>query len=224
MEEEEERSRHASRDSSVRLRGGGWSRGFLTKTSTKKKKEVKKKKEEEEEEEEERSSLHRRAEGHEKREGGERRDEGGTSMAAALPSSSSSKDGKTTSDESRTTTTKAVSFSGDDTVREIPRIGTSRVPPRPASSTSSSRRAKFDPATGNRPTTTFSSGDDGDDNVGPVAAPSLAVPFEEDDVFRGVVRERTTAADYVEAARGSGVGKERLSRFARERLQRGSRS
>ena len=62
MEEEDERSRLASKDSSVRLQGGGWSRGFLTKTKTKTTKETKKT-------EEEKSSSHHRAEGRENKEG-----------------------------------------------------------------------------------------------------------------------------------------------------------
>ena len=127
---------------------------------------------------------------------------------------SSNEGGGTTSDASKpdlppATTTTKVSFSGVNEVREIPRIGRTRVPPRP---TSAPGHSEF--ATALLP--------------GVVADPP-AVPFE-GNVFRGVVKERNAAivdgGGVVDAARqdgsGGGGGKKRLSRFAQQRLERES--
>lgn len=139
------------------------------------------------------------------------------------PPSSSSTTSAATSDASKpdlppATTTTRVSFSGENEVREIPRIGRSRVPPRP---TSAPRHSEF--ATALLP------------GVGVVVDPP-AVPFDHN-VFQGVVRERNAAivgggsgVVVVGAARqdgnggGGGDGKKRLSRFAQERLERESAS
>ncbi|KAL3810044.1 hypothetical protein ACHAXA_009457 [Cyclostephanos tholiformis] len=135
-----------------------------------------------------------------------------------------------------TKTTSRVSFSGDDAIREIPRIGTWKVPPRPATS---SRPAKLGPLTS---TTTHAAtksvaavvlGGDDDPAVA-VAQSSQAIPFG-NDVIRMVVKERIYDDDdstrinvsVVDAAQGGsgdgrGDGRRRLSRFAQQRLQRES--
>ena len=142
-------------------------------------------------------------------------------MTAAVPSSFDGGGGTTTSDASKpdlpppATTTTKVSFSGENEVREIPRIGRTRVPPRP---NSAPRHSEF--ATALLP------------GVGVVVDPPT-VPFE-DNVFRGVVRERNAAivggggGVVVDAVRqdgnGGGGGKKKLSRFAQQRLERESAS
>eukprot|EP00984_Skeletonema_dohrnii_P026665 scaffold16037_cov139-Skeletonema_dohrnii-CCMP3373.AAC.2 len=99
-----------------------------------------------------------------------------------------------------------VSFSSKNEVKEIPRIGLNKVPQRPIPATTGAAAAdavldsssELDPFT-----------------------PRSTVPFE-DNVFRGVVMERTSPivkANDDQTAQGAGERK--LSRFAQQRLQRG---
>ena len=98
-----------------------------------------------------------------------------------------------------------VSFSGDNKVKEIPRIGQSKVPPRP---TNSARRP-----------VTFNSALESD--VDPFS-PVTTIPFEEN-VFKGVVKERDThepVREVGEVRESAHQGEKKLSRFAQQRLQR----
>jgi len=116
-----------------------------------------------------------------------------------------------------------VTFSGEDDFKEIPRIGRSKVPPRPAAPPRGP--APFVPAM---------------NDSGVVAVPDIADPFSQaasvpfdDVVFRGVVRERDDAsgvprdsldgvvasAPGVEGGSIVGGGKKKLSRFAQRRLR-----
>ena len=220
---EDAESKMENKKSSVRLQSGGWSRGFL---ETKKKKKKAPPPPPPPPPPPSSTSSRRRGatEGHAKKgaEEGRGTGGGGGSMTAAVPSSFDGGGGTTTSDASKpdlppATATTKVSFSGENEVREIPRIGRTRVPPRP---NSAPRHSEF--ATALLP------------GVGVVVDPP-AVPFE-DNVFRGVVRERNAAivdaggggGVVVDAVRqdgnGGGGGKKRLSRFAQQRLERESAS
>jgi hypothetical protein len=110
-----------------------------------------------------------------------------------------------------------VTFSDDDIITEIPRIGQSKVPPRPVSAP---RPVYFN----DRPsmtTTSFSTED----------APSLrssSISNEGNNIFGGVVKERISiegSGDSKEQTpsqdKSNGDGGKKLSRFAQQRLQRG---
>ncbi len=151
-----------NRKSSVRLQSGGWSLGFLETKMRKKTPPP--------------SSSRRRSatEGHVKKEADEGRGmgEGGSMKLVSSPS----KDGEMTSKPNSSsplvnaTKTTRLSFSGNDEVREIPRIGLTRVPPRPTSTLRPSEFAKSHPRQRRRPP--------------PVVAPPIpAFPIEES-VFR----------------------------------------
>lgn len=87
-----------------------------------------------------------------------------------------------------------VSFSNNNEVKEIPRIGQAKVPPRPAPG----------------PPVSFSSEADS-------FAPVESAPFD-DSVFRGIVKERHVTNDNKVKDQ---LPKKKLSRFAQERLERG---
>ncbi|KAL7451709.1 hypothetical protein ACHAWC_006489 [Mediolabrus comicus] len=95
-----------------------------------------------------------------------------------------------------------VSFSSKTEIKEIPRVGTNRVPPRPISATA---------------TTTSS---DASADLNPFT-PISTIPFE-DNVFRGVVKERASIERTNEQPTQDAGGKKKLSRFAQQRLQRES--
>ena len=131
-------------------------------------------------------------------------DEALPSAPTLLPSSSSNSSAR-------------VTFSDDDIITEIPRIGQSKVPPRPVSAP---RPVYFN----DRPsmtTTSFSTED----------APTLrssSIPNEGNNIFGGVVKERISiegSGDSKEQTpsqdRSNGDGGKKLSRFAQQRLQRG---
>ena len=123
--------------------------------------------------------------------------------------SSPSKDGEMTSKPNSSsplvnaTKTTRLSFSGNDEVREIPRIGLTRVPPRPTSTLRPSEFAKSHPRQRRRPP--------------PVVAPPIpAVPIEES-VFRGILKERNAAI----VDDGDGVVDARCGRGAAAARRRG---
>ena len=101
-----------------------------------------------------------------------------------------------------------VSFSNKNEVKEIPRIGLNKVPQRPVylnntAANSAADNATFDSASDLEPFT-----------------PRSTVPFE-DNVFRGVVKERSSLMANANDQTTQGTGeKKRLSRFAQQRLQR----
>jgi len=102
-----------------------------------------------------------------------------------------------------------VSFSNDNKIKEIPRIGQTKVPPRPATSTPARPLAGFHPTSANN-----NLQDPDDDINSPFSSVSPSIPFEEN-VFRGVVKERNNKADAVPVS-----SKKKLSRFAQQRLDR----
>ncbi len=115
----------------------------------------------------------------------------------------------------RSSNSARVTFSDDDVINEIPRIGQSKVPPRPVSAP---RPVAFN----DQPRKTT--------NLNMKEAPSLrspSVPCEEN-IFGGVVKERAliegTSGDVTESLlsreRSDGDGGKKLSRFAQQRLQR----
>ncbi len=95
-----------------------------------------------------------------------------------------------------------VSFSSKTEIKEIPRVGMNRVPPRPISATA---------------TTTIL---DSPADLNPFT-PISTIPFE-DNVFRGVVKERASIERTNEQPTQDAGGKKKLSRFAQQRLQRES--
>jgi len=113
--------------------------------------------------------------------------------------------------------TSRVTFSDDDTITEIPRIGQSKVPPRPISAP---RPVYF-----NNQSMVTSTESMIMEDATPLYSPSI--PFEEN-IFGGIVKERTSMEggnDETESTpsrdrNGDGGGK-KLSRFAQQRLQRG---
>ncbi|KAK1741848.1 hypothetical protein QTG54_007421 [Skeletonema marinoi] len=113
-----------------------------------------------------------------------------------------------TSAETQVKNNTRVSFSSKNEVKEIPRIGLNKVPQRPIPATTSAATAAD---------ATLDSSSDLDPFT-----PRSTVPFE-DNVFRGVVKERTSPivkANDDQTAQGAGERK-KLSRFAQQRLQRG---
>lgn len=105
---------------------------------------------------------------------------------------------------SQANSNQKVSFSSKTEIKEIPRVGMNRVPPRPASATAT--------------TTPLDSSAD----LNPFT-PISTIPFEEN-VFRGFVKERNTSierSNNEQPAQDAG-GKKKLSRFAQQRLQQES--
>ena len=87
-----------------------------------------------------------------------------------------------------------VSFSNNNEVKEIPRIGQAKIPPRPAPGPPASFHSMAD---------SF--------------APVDSTPFD-DSVFRGVVKERNVINDNEVKDQ---LPKKKLSRFAQQRLEKG---
>eukprot|EP00986_Skeletonema_menzelii_P018751 scaffold26699_cov108-Skeletonema_menzelii.AAC.5 len=113
-----------------------------------------------------------------------------------------------TSEDTQLKSNSKVSFSSKNEVKEIPRIGLNKVPQRPVpmnntAATAAAADATFDSTSGLDPFT-----------------PRSTVPFE-DNVFRGVVKERNSpmAKANDQTAQCTGERK-KLSRFAQQRLQR----
>ncbi|KAL9186881.1 hypothetical protein ACHAXT_010601 [Thalassiosira profunda] len=176
LEEEEARSKKANAKNSKRLQSSGWSKGFLNQP----KKKAPGKKE---------SSVAKHS---------------ASGNSSAETGAACSKNGTTATVEGADLTEKVskVSFGGDE-VKEIPRIGQSKVPPRP---TSSNRPVSFSPTNLDVPET---------DPYSPVTS----VPFEAN-VFKGVVKERSAMAPDAGTTENRAGGKKKLSRFAQQRLQR----
>ncbi|KAL7538475.1 hypothetical protein ACHAXR_008569 [Thalassiosira sp. AJA248-18] len=203
LEEEDAKSKRRNAKSSKRLQSSGWSKGFLNNTKKK-------------------SSPRGKASAN-------KQDATLTAKADEIPADSSNATAVTQkSDSARVSFSgnataipkpdstissgkmSRVSFSSDDKIKEIPRIGSLKVPPRP---TSLSRPVTFNTAKLEVP------------EIDPFS-PVSTVPFEEN-VFRGVVKERnnnsTVGREVKETAsksENSASGKKKLSRFAQQRLQR----
>lgn len=116
----------------------------------------------------------------------------------AMPMQAATRLESNTSTINDNSTKKEVSFSAQNEVKEIPRIGQSKVPPRASP-------IVLDPTKLEVPTT----------EMDPFPLVST-VPFEEN-VFRGVVQERGSSAPTQDSGP---VEKKKLSRFAMQRLQR----
>lgn len=93
-----------------------------------------------------------------------------------------------------------VSFSNNNEVKEIPRIGQNKVPPRPPSPRSG-RKVTFPQVSDEFP-----------------FAPVETIPFD-DNVFRGMVKERNDVEES-NVKEESDVPKKKLSRFAQQRLEK----
>mmetsp|Transcript_14351 Transcript_14351/g.27327 ORF Transcript_14351/g.27327 Transcript_14351/m.27327 type:complete len:553 (+) Transcript_14351:77-1735(+) len=225
MEEEDGEEKRSSVESSKRLQSGGWGKGFLNGGSTKKK--GGKQKQQQQQQlgggTKERFGA-KGAYGNVKERTPATMGKVSESTAAAAAAAtaiqeieSDSIDDSIPSDNNNASS--RVSFSGSNQIKEIPRIGQSKVPPRPTTTTTAARgrpsRASFDSF---RPTST-----NGVD-VPEVADPfgQVSQPFEEK-VLRGVVKERggSSAAKSSGSGGGDAGGTKRLSRFAQQRLQRG---
>ncbi|KAL7535919.1 hypothetical protein ACHAWF_008781 [Thalassiosira exigua] len=205
LEEEDEKSKKENAKSSKRLQSSGWSKGFLNntkkKSSSQRKGRPKRKDTTTSNKSPNQQRLDNTAPGRPKPNCATLSNETADTIASSYSAVS-------------TENVSKVSFSGNNEVKEIPRIGQSKVPPRP---TSSQRRVPLNPSNLEVP------------DVDPFS-PITTIPFEEN-IFKGVVKER--GASTLDSARegkelresapqsNSGVGsKKKLSRFAQQRLQR----
>mmetsp|Transcript_30200 Transcript_30200/g.63681 ORF Transcript_30200/g.63681 Transcript_30200/m.63681 type:complete len:507 (-) Transcript_30200:42-1562(-) len=210
LEAADAKSKKENAKSSKRLQSGGWSKGFLN--SAPKKKSPKKK---------QTIAKQTEADGNEAID----RSKSDSPEKASRISFSNTTTTIPKSDNVPSEKTSRVSFSTNDKVKEIPRIGQLKVPPRLAST---QRSVNF-----NKPSDDFVSA------VDPFA-PVNSVPFEEN-VFRGVVKERSSTSSNASSSERDVVkqqkqpstttgapspgdnagGKKKLSRFAQRRLERG---
>ena len=191
LEEEDAKSKKGSANSSKRLQSRGWSKGFL---NANKKKTVKTTF----------SSVGQQF---------------GNNEKSKIPNKMTDTKPSTIGDKSiqqdiPTKIGSRVSFSAQNEVKEIPRIGQSKVPQRSAP-------LIYDPTKLEVP-----------ENFADPFPPVSTAPFEEN-VFGGVVKERgASVSDSLIENRNvekvvspsnsdDGAGKKKLSRFAQQRLQRG---
>ena len=186
LEEEDAKSKRVNVKSSKRLQSSGWSKGFLNNTNTTKKKN---------------------------RKAAAAKTKGAKPTAPAGTNDQTPTNNSTTQvSDSTTASNKSsrVSFSSSNNIKEIPRIGEMKVPPRPPPG---------------RPVT-FNPSSKGEVEVPEAVVDPFAplstdhVPFEEN-VFKGVVKERNVVAAVDRETKESTAPKKKLSRFAQQRLERG---
>jgi hypothetical protein len=238
------RMKNGNKGSMKSSQGGGWTRGFLM--NTPKKMDGGGKKEEDKKTISSPSSRQRERAGVGNGNENEKAiDELPTSIPCGIgqasmngsnleshPSTAAGRESRATTTNAKATRTTRVSFSGDDAIREIPRIGTSRVPPRPTAASRHDRIGVTATTTTATHVTSNSVGTvvmgGGDDHAAIAVDPTTVTPFD-DSVIRMVVKERINDDTTTNAAGEGGDGRivdgrRRLSRFAQQRLQRESTS
>lgn len=217
LEEEDARNKRSNAKSSKKLQSGGWSTGFLNKPTKKNGACANKT--------QKKANATVKTKQRPVSTGSSTNSTSSTPRSkSTFPMSNPSLDIKSSNKDIASDKTSRVSFSDDDKIKEIPRIGQLKVPPRPTANPSLGQRIP-EGYNNDLVTSAIMKTNGAGDGMNPSSA-STSIPFEEN-VFRGVVKERGLDRDGLQKQSGAAAatvgGNKKLSRFAQQRLEREGR-